>query len=109
MKGESVWRPSSVNQFMWSGLTENYDYVWFEDFRVVNKYEMSRMLSLVDGKLVSIQGKYKEEQLIISKARFIFTPNERDDENYPEFSRRVQVLCIDHQMFCCPGGGVCVM
>ncbi|CAF1506761.1 unnamed protein product, partial [Didymodactylos carnosus] len=108
MKGEKVWRPSTVNQYMWSGLTEEHEYVWFEDFRLVNyRSEISRLLSLMDGKPVSIQGKYKEDQLIVTKARFLFTSNEQDDVNYPEFSRRVEVLGVDHQMFCCPGGGGC--
>ncbi|CAF0868883.1 unnamed protein product [Didymodactylos carnosus] len=108
MKGERVWRPSSVSPYMWSGLTEDFEYVWFEDFRISNyRTEISRLLSLMDGKPVSVQGKYKDDQLVLTRARFIFTSNEKDDIDYPEFARRVQIFHVDHQMFCCPGGAGC--
>lgn len=106
LKNRKVWKAGEPNQFLFGTLTEEYEFIWFEDFDI-NKYQghLATLLSLMDSKPVTISKKYEDDRTIIFKGRFIFT------SNYPigyndHFRRRVKEIYVNHKMFECLGCAV---
>lgn len=100
--GKKVFRVGGVDRFMFGGLYEDCDIMLFEDFKPFEHEKvLPTMLSIMDGKPVSISEKYKIDCVKMFKCRCIFLSNECIPSCMSMLDRRVKFFCVDHKMYDC--------
>jgi len=103
LKDNAVWKAGDPSNFLFGTLDESYNIIWFEDFDIEKfKPHLSTLLSLMDGKPVTISKKGCDDKTILFNGRVIFTSN-YSIGNYPMFERRIKKLYTSHILFSCLG------
>lgn len=76
LKDKVYFKVNDQNQYCFAGLQESHEFLWFEDFDYEKwKNVSSTILSIMDGKQVSLQAKYLPDRLTSFKLQVIFTSN----------------------------------
>lgn len=102
VKERNTWRSSSNDKWMWSGLTEDHEFGLFEDFDLYSFCQQPQLLSIMDGKPVSVSEKYKNDDVKMFKAKFLFISNFALCSTSP-LARRVEYIDCNHRMYDCKG------
>lgn len=104
LKGKKYWKGGEPSGFLFGTLTDNCDFIWFEDFDMF-KYQghLNTLLSLMDHKETTISKKCCDDRTIVSPARHIYISNYHIPADYPMFKRRVKIINVNHRLWECEG------
>lgn len=102
LKNKVYFKVNDWNQYCFAGLHESHEFLWFEDFDFEKwKNVSSTILSIMDGKQVSLQAKYLPDRLTSFKLIVIFTSNFVLGATPEYLQRRVEHVYWDHKVFDC--------
>lgn len=90
LRGKKYWKAGEPSNFLFYTLTDQVDYIWFEDFKL-DKYlpYLSTLLSIMHKKEVKISRKGIDDCTKMIFAKFIYCSNYEIDDLYPMFKRRL--------------------
>jgi hypothetical protein len=103
-KGRKIFKAGCNSNFMWGGLREDIDIIWFEDFSLENyKGNIETILSLMDKKETTVSEKGKNDRTIYYTGQFIFISNYPIPIGEERFQRRIKHHYINHKIYECKG------
>lgn len=102
VKSFSTWRSNQNDKWMFGTLEENHRYAVFEDFDLYGFSQLPTLLSIMDGKPVSISEKYKNDEIKMFSVCCIFISNYTLCNTSPLY-RRVSYIDVTHKMYECLG------
>jgi hypothetical protein len=104
IKGKRIFKAGCNSNFMWGGLKEDTEIIWFEDFSVENyKGNIETILSLMDKKETTISEKGKNDRTVYYTGQFIFISNFPIPIGEERFTRRIKHHYINHKIHECTG------
>jgi len=97
-----VCKAGETSNFLFGTITEEYNYAWFEDFDLLNYSDhLNNLRSLMDKKETTVSRKDVDDKTVVVNCKFVFSSNNVISNSHQIFSKRVEVITVDHRLFDC--------